>query len=153
MKHSWMRRTKLSRVIAAGVLLLLALALAACGGQAAALPAPTQPAADLSRTNEGGAVTFVVTPRDLDASSGTLDFDVSMNTHSVDLGFDLAKMAVLKTDTGAQIAPSAYQGGSGHHVRGMLSFPAAPAAGARTLTVVITNVAGVAERTFTWERP
>ncbi len=161
-----MNRTQRGRVLGAGILLVLALVLAACGGQAVALPAPTQaaagqassaapaqPAADLSRTNEGGAVTFVVTPRNLDASSGTLDFYVSMNTHSVDLGFDLAKMSVLKTDTGAEIAPSAYQGGSGHHVRGLLSFPAAPAAGARTLTLVISNAAGVAERTFTWERP
>jgi hypothetical protein len=75
-----------------------------------------------------------------------------MNTHSVDLGFDLASMAVLKTDTGTEIAPSAYQGGSGHHVRGRLSFPEAPADGARTLTLVIRNAAGVAERTFTWQR-
>jgi hypothetical protein len=75
-----------------------------------------------------------------------------MDTHSVDLGFDLTDMAVLKTDTGAEIAPSGYQGGSGHHVKGRLSYPASQVAGARDLTLVIRNVAGVAERTFTWQR-
>jgi hypothetical protein len=166
------------------MLLVLALVLAACGGQAARLPAagqpvvnqPSSPAAEqplanqqpalpaehqqaakqpepsLTRTDEGGAVTFEVTPLNLDSRSATLDFEVDMNTHSVDLGFDLATMAVLKTDTGAEIAPSAYQGGSGHHVRGRLSFPEAPADGAKTLTLVIRDAAGVAERTFTWQR-
>jgi hypothetical protein len=167
------------------MLLVLALVLAACGGQAARLPAPGQPVANLqpsspaaeqplanqqpalpaehqqaakqpepslTRTDEGGAVTFEVTPLNLDSGSATLDFEVDMNTHSVDLGFDLATMAVLKTDTGAEIAPSAYQGGSGHHVRGRLSFAEAPVDGAKTLTLVIRDAAGVAERTFTWQR-
>ena len=142
--------------IGAGILLVLALVLAACSGQAA-VPAAGQPvgkdpAGDLARTDEGGAVTIVVTPLNLEGGSSTLDFEVAMNTHSVDLGFDLATMAALKTDSGAEIAPSAYQGGSGHHVKGLLSFPEAPTEGARTLTLVIRDAAGVAERTFTWQR-
>jgi hypothetical protein len=107
--------------------------------------------ANLTRTNEGGAVTFEVTPLNLGNSSDTLDFRVAMDTHSVELGFDLAAQAVLRTDTGAEIAPSAYQGGSGHHVDGRLSFPAAKTAGARTLTLLIRDVAGVAERVFVWQ--
>ncbi len=75
---------------------------------------------------------------------------LAMNTHSVDLGFDLKSLSVLKTDTGAEIAPSAYQGGSGHHVTGKLSFPADKLVGAKTLMLIIKNVAGVTERTFTW---
>ena len=152
-----MRPLERSQVIGAGILLVLALVLAACGGQAAAPPAggqpvAEQPAGDLTRTNEGGAVSFLLRPLNLDSGSSTLDFEVDMDTHSVNLDFDLAGMAVLRTDTGAEIAPSAYQGGGGHHVRGRLSFPAGQAAGAKTLTLVIRNAAGVAERTFTWQR-
>lgn len=154
---TWMRPLKRYQVIGAGILLVLALVLATCGGQAVAPPAAEQPvtkqpAGDLTRTNEGGAVTFLVRPLNLDSGSDTLDFEVDMDTHSVDLGFDLAGMAVLKTDTGAEIAPSGYQGGGGHHVKGRLSFPAGQVAGARALTLVIRNAAGVAERTFTWQR-
>lgn len=134
---------------------------AAAVTQPAATTAPTQPAAtkvaqpafpssNLTRTNEGGSVTFEVKPLDLGSGASTLDFDVAMNTHSIDLGFDLKSMSVLKTDTGAEIAPSAYKGGSGHHVVGKLSFPAEKLAGAKTLTLILRNVAGVAERTFTW---
>lgn len=141
-------------ILMAGVLML-----SACSGQSAALApttAPSQPAkpaippSDLTRTNEGGAVTFEVKPLNLGSGASTLDFDVTMNTHSVDLSFDLKSMSVLKMDTGAEIAPSAYQGGSGHHVEGKLSFPADKLAGAKMLTLIIRNVAGVAERTFTW---
>lgn len=107
--------------------------------------------ANLTRTNEGGAVTFEVTPLNLGSGSETLDFRVVMDTHSVELGFDLAAQAVLRMDTGAEIAPSAYQGGSGHHVDGRLSFPVAETAGARTLTLLIWDVAGVAEREFVWQ--
>ena len=39
---------------------------------------------------------------------------------------------------------------SGHHVTCKLSFPADKLAGAKTLTLIIKDVAGVAERTFTW---
>ena len=166
-----MSTLKRNRVVGAGILLVLLLALAACNGQATALPPAEQsvanqpaaalaaeqpvanrPAGDLTRTNEGGAVTFLVRPLNLDSGSATLDFEVDMDTHSVDLGFDLASMAVLKTDTGVEISPSAYQGGGGHHVKGRLSFPADQAAGTRTLTLVISNAAGVAERLFTWQR-
>lgn len=96
-------------------------------------------------------MTFAIKPINLGSGASTLDFDVAMNTHSVELGaFDLSKLAVLKADAGAEIAPSAYKGGSGHHVEGKLSFPTDKLAGAKTLSLILKNVAGVAERTFTW---
>lgn len=161
-----------NRTILAGIVLALSLVLAACGGQpvaaqpaagaAPAQPAATQPAQpvkpvdsarNLTRTNQGGAVTFEVTPLNLGSSAATLDFEVAMNTHSVDLSFDLKQLAMLKTDTGAEITPSAYQRGSGHHVTSKLSFPADKLAGAKTLTLIVKDVAGVPERTFTWDLP
>ena len=97
-------------------------------------------------------MTFAIKPLNLGSGASTLDFDVTMNKHSVELNFDLKQLAVLKTDTGAEIKPSARfaQVGSGHHVESKLSFPADKIAGARMLTLILKNVSGVAERTFTW---
>jgi len=120
-----------------------------------ARPTPTQPRSaippgDLTRTNEGGSVTFAIKPINLGSGASTLDFEVDMNTHSVDLGVDLKALSVLKTDAGVEVAPLAYQGGSGHHVSARLSFPADKLAGAKKLTLVIRNLAGIPERIFSW---
>ena len=59
-------------------------------------PAAPAPTGNLTQSAEAGAVTVEITPLNLsDAKAGTLDFKVSMNTHSVELGVDLAKLAVL----------------------------------------------------------
>lgn len=139
--------------------LLLAGLLAACGGQPAAPTlAPTAaPAGEspLARTDDQGSVEFSVTPLNLSAPGETLDFDVVMDTHSVELNWDLAGQATLTTDTGRQVQGQSWPGGSGHHVEGVLSFPAETAVGqpllegASRLTLVIQN-AGVPERTFEW---
>ncbi len=34
--------------------------------------------------------------------AATLDFDIALNTHSVDLGYDLTQIATLSSDTGEQ---------------------------------------------------
>ena len=113
-------------------------------------PRPAIPPGDLTRSNEGGSVTIKVKPLNLGSGGATLEFDVVMDTHSVELNFDLKQLTVLKTDTGAEVKPSAYQIGSGHHVESKLSFPADKIGGARMLTLILKNVSGVAERTFTW---
>lgn len=151
------------------ILIAVVLVLSACSRQSIAIApttvaqatqpavttAPGQPKAaippgDLTRTNDGGAVSFAIKPLNLGSGASTLDFDVTMNTHSVELNFDLKQLAVLKTDTGTEVKPSAYQVGSGHHVESKLSFPADQLARVRILTLSIKNVSGVAERTFTW---
>jgi hypothetical protein len=133
---------------------------------AAPLPSPsatataplTQPAVSLTRTDVQGAVTVAVTPLNLDNPGDTLDFDVAMNTHSVNLDMDLAGLASLATDTGRAVQASTWQAPSGgHHVDGTLSFPARTDGelllqGTRQLTLTIRNV-DAAERTFTWELP
>src|SRR5512136_2869849 len=48
-----------------------------------AQPTPTQPRSaippgDLTRTNDGGSVTFAIKPINLDSGASTLDFDVTM---------------------------------------------------------------------------
>jgi hypothetical protein len=119
-------------------------------------PPGSTPAGDLARTDTQGAVEFVLTPLNLDAAGATLDFDVSMNTHSVDLGWDLAAQSVLSTDTGREVTGQSWPVGSGHHYEGTLSFPVTAAGGdallegAATLTLTIRNT-DVPERSFTWD--
>jgi len=93
------------------LLVLSVLFLSACGPvvktQApVSIPAETAPATaqtaveGITRTDQQGAVVVEVTPLDLDQPGQTLDFQVSMNTHSVDLSMDLGALATLATDTG-----------------------------------------------------
>jgi len=153
--------------------LFLGLVLAACGpspsgnGGAPESVTPTAqpmqasgaaPAQDLARTDNEGAVTLVVTPLNLGNPGATLDFDVAMNTHSVDLSMDLTTLATLTTDTGRAVQAirwDAPQGG--HHVEGKLSFPASVDGasllqGAAKLTLILRNV-DAPERAFVWEIP
>jgi hypothetical protein len=110
----------------------------------------------LARADSQGAVKFVVTPLNLAASGETLDFDVSMNTHSVSVSWDLAAQSVLKTDTGLEMKGLSWPVGGGHHYGGTLTFPAktpdgkALLEGAQTLTLTIRDT-DVPERVFVWE--
>jgi hypothetical protein len=111
---------------------------------------------DVTRTDTQGAVVFEVTPLNLSVSAGTLEFEVVMNTHSVDLGWDLAEQAVLSTDTGLEAQAASWPVGNGHHYGGVLAFPGTtPAgtsllAGAKTITLILRDT-DVPERRFAWE--
>ena len=98
-------------------------------------------------------VTVAVTPLNLgDKSAATLDFDIALNTHSVDLGYDLTQIATLSSDAGEKVQPTKWNGpaGGGHHRKGILSFPQLKNRG-RTLTLTVRGIADVPERTFTWK--
>lgn len=109
----------------------------------------------LSQEDDQGAVSVVITPRNLNSDSDTIDFDVSLNTHSVDLNMDLATLATLSTDTGLIVSALRWDAPSGgHHVSGVLSFPASVKgslllSGATQLTLTIRNL-DAAERNFQW---
>jgi ABC-type transport system substrate-binding protein len=80
---------------------------------------------DLSRTDQQGAVVVTVTPLDLGNSADQLEFDISLETHSVDLSMDLATLATLTTDTGLTVSANQWDAPrGGHHVAGKLIFPA-----------------------------
>jgi len=127
---------------------------------AASTKAPTpveEPApASLARTDVQGAVEFVIEPLNLNGAGDTLDFTVTMNTHAVDLGWDLAALSTLESDIGRQAAAIGWPIGSGHHYGGTLSFPrlAADGAdlleGASVLRLTIRDT-DMPERVFTWE--
>jgi len=97
-------------------------------------------------------VTVKVTPLNLpDASAGTLDFEVALDTHSVDLVYDMMAIATLRNDAGEEVQPAKWNGpgGGGHHMSGTLSFPQMKDRG-KSLTLILRGIAGVPERTFVW---
>jgi hypothetical protein len=111
---------------------------------------------DWRRVDDQGAVQVTVVPINLaEGSPAELAFEVMMNTHSVDLTMDLAQLSTLRTDTGKEVGALSWSGGSGHHVRGTLVFPARDAEGeplllgAGRLTLIIRQV-DVPERVFEW---
>lgn len=107
--------------------------------------------------DEQGAVSVAVTPLNLEeAGADTLTFEVVMDTHSVDLSMDLANLTTLTMDNGDEIMAVLWDAqAGGHHVSGILSFPAPVndttlLTGASQLTMTIHNV-DAPERVFTWQ--
>ena len=117
-----------------------------------------QDISDVSKTDSQGAVIVDIKPLNLDQPGDTLLFDVSMNTHSVDLSMDLVQLSTLTTDTGITVSANKWDGPrGGHHVEGQLSFPDTLDGknlldGANSITITIKDVDAVA-RTFTWQLP
>ncbi len=112
--------------------------------------------ADLPRTDSQASIEFVVTPLNLSQAGTTLDFEVAMNNHMVNESWDLAAQSTLTTDTGREVKGKSWPVSGGHHVDGMLKFPAQTAdgtpllAGAKRLTLTIQN-AGAPERVCVWD--
>ena len=135
-------------------LAVVALAVGACTASPSAPEAGPAPA-QLTREDNQGAVTVSVTPLNLENPSSTLDFEVTLDTHSVELSMDLAKLAFIRTDGGKEFLASAWPVGSGHHYTATLSFPALGVDGKRLLegisklTLVIKDM-GAPERVFEW---
>lgn len=112
----------------------------------------------LTQTSEGGQVTLKVTWQNREAGPV---FTVAMDTHSVNLdGYDLSKLAVLKTATGQEIKPLSWEApGGGHHRQGTLRFPATfpdgqPVLSSETASfqLVIKGIGDLPERTMAWNR-
>jgi len=125
-------------------------------------PEASEPLAPLwpeNQTQEDGqgAVTVAITPTNLNRAEETLNFQVVLNTHSVELGMDLAQLATLATSTGISVDAQLWDAPlGGHHVEGVLSFPALLdglpiIAGATELTLIIRDI-DAAERVFRWQQ-
>jgi hypothetical protein len=153
------------------LLLILTLILVACAPSQTA-PQPFDPAQDkpasastestspsndsATRIDQQGAVIVEVTPLNLDNPTDQLEFDVALETHSVDLSMDLATLATLTTDTGITVQAILWDAPlGGHHVAGKLIFPAMKDGksildGASKLTLTIINV-DAPSRIFEWQ--
>lgn len=129
----------------------LAALLMACVPPAVPTPIVMPTPNELARTSDAHAVTVDIVPRNLyDAAAGTIEFEVTLSTHSVDLNYDFAALATLRSDAGDEVAALKWDGPSGgHHVFGVLSFPVLKARG-QTITLVLRGIAEVPERTFEW---
>ncbi len=103
------------------------------------------------QTVEGGSVSIQVTPIAFKMGA-PLEFDIAMNTHSVDLADDMLKAVVLRDDSGMEYAPTAWDGpaGGGHHREGKIKF-APLTMNTKSLTLVVKNIAGVPERVYKWD--
>jgi len=151
-------------------LVLGALVLSACAGEPVAQTAtpliePTQggtatptgqPDQDLARTDAQGAVEVDVKPRVWSRDpGGTIEFEITMDTHSGDLSMNLAALSTLETELGVSLPALDWTGGSGHHVEGVLTFPASTPdgrpllEGAAFLVLTIRDVDAPA-RVFQW---
>ena len=153
------------------LLLTLTLILAACSTVSASDQTPPQsdPVSTQSpdavsgesdsattRTDEQGAIIFEITPLNLASPTDTIEFDVTLTTHSIELSMDLASFATLTTDTGISMTSTLWDAPrGGHHVEGKLIFPATKDGkpileGATKLTLTILNV-DAPSRIFEWD--
>jgi hypothetical protein len=111
----------------------------------------------ISRLDTQGAVEVEVIPKEIRQMEGMLDFEVLLNTHSIDLSMDLAQLSILETDTGFSLTAAAWSGlPGGHHISGVLSFPAESdglqaLADASRIIITIRDI-DAPERVFVWER-
>jgi hypothetical protein len=123
---------------------------------AAPTDAQLQPATGETLVDEQGEVSVAVTPLNLSAPADSLEFEVALDTHSVDLTMDLVTLATLTTDSGRTVEPTLWEAPQGgHHVSGVLSFPTeidgtSLLDGTSRLTLTIRDV-DVPERSFAWE--
>ncbi len=123
-------------------------ALKAAGGREGAITGVSP------QTLNGRGVSVRVTPVALGDGSPAATFDVAMNTHSVDLSYDLAELATLRLDDGTELAASGWTGAlGGHHVSGQLTFLGPDLAGVQSVELVLRDVADVPAWTFAWDVP
>jgi YVTN family beta-propeller protein len=116
---------------------------------------PSADSAEMTQVNNQGAVTIAITLLNLQGSDTTLDFQVVLDTHAVDLDYDLAELAVLRDSQGNEYLPAAWDGPQGgHHVSGILRFDGRTtilAAGSTYLELEVRDVARIPSRLFRWE--
>lgn len=116
---------------------------------AAATPAQ---ATGTAQSGKLGEIEVKGTPPDLNNIQGeTIDFTIDLNATGANLAFDLAKQATLRIGDHEMPATAwevAYD--HGHHVNGVLKFPAHMQGAVESATLTITGPTGDGELTLTW---
>ena len=81
-----------------------------------------------------------------------VEFQIRLNTHSVELGQDLTAVSELRDDQGRTYKALQWKGSppGGHHRSGNLTFEALQTT-AREVTLIIREVGGVDQRVFSWK--
>ncbi|MDF1498636.1 MAG: hypothetical protein P1P85_04790 [Patescibacteria group bacterium] len=102
-----------------------------------------------TKTDYQANVTIDVTPKKLNLSEEKNVFEISFNTHSVDLSYDFQKIIILKDDLGNTYQALEWTGGEGgHHMDGEIVFPKLNS-NAIKVELTIDGVGGV-KRVFEW---
>ena len=102
------------------------------------------------QSNRGNGVRVDVQPVQL-VPGKPAKFKIKMNTHSVELNQNLLNISSLRDEQGREYRIEKWDGSEpgGHHRNGVLSFSElAPNPG--VVTLVISDIANVPARTFTW---
>lgn len=119
---------------------------------AASPPASSnQPTQWQTQTDEQPPVLVKVTPLVLAENADVWKFDITFDTHSVELDQDVMKVATLLDDKGQVYEPIGWEGPGpgGHHREGVLLFkPVSPRP--EFIELKVKDVGGVKERVFKW---
>ncbi len=112
-------------------------------------PTPIKPLSP--QKNSGGEVDVTATPEILVVGQPPR-FKLEFNTHSVELDFDISRIASLTDENGNTYTPSTWDGSpsGGHHRSGILTFPT-PLSQTKSVTLALRDIAGVSKREFTWQ--
>ena len=105
-----------------------------------------------SQTSNAGGVTVTIKPQSLSENITAWNFEVTLNTHAIELTADLVEAVVLIDESGNEYEPTGWKGDSlgGHHREGMLSFqPLDPLP--RAITLLVRNIGEIKERNFSWQ--
>jgi len=102
-----------------------------------------------SQSKSLGAVEIEVKPVSFEREKDVV-FEVSMNTHSVELNYDYTQIATLTDDLGNSYKPTKWTGGSsGHHLSGQLIF-APLTENPKELTLTLEGIDNKTE-SFNWQ--
>ncbi len=134
----------------AWLIALSVMAVAAMGPWTGEALAASSPQAKLTQQVAGGGV--AVTATLLKDQGEVTAVKIVLDTHSVNLdGYKFDGIAMLRDDSGKTYPVEAVEqaSGSGHHRQAVLRFgKVAPEA--KTIELIVKDVAGVKERTFRW---
>jgi len=146
-------RNTLRKYVSWIILVSLAFTIIGWGGSAFALSKK-----DLRRTSNKGPVEInlvYLNPLQQE-STNELAFDVTMETHSVDLdAYKMETLSFLRIAGKQELKALGWlnPGGGGHHVSGVLKFEGPIPPGAKLIQVIIRGVGNVKERIFEWKLP
>lgn len=105
-----------------------------------------------AKINEEGSVKVKITPMDVSPVSSTWKFNIVLDTHSVELDYDLIKTVSLFDERGKEYKPVSWEGAGpgGHHRDGSLIFNAVTPP-PKEIEIRVLNVGEVAIRSFVWQ--
>jgi hypothetical protein len=102
-------------------------------------------------SNDENAVRVDVKPIQLAAGKPAV-FEIRLNTHSVNLAYDIAQISSIEDGQGKVYKATAWKGSApgGHHRRGTLEFPKLEG-NPQTIKLIIHGIAEVPTRVFEWK--